>query len=159
MRTEHWFARAALIAAALALSACSPPPPHDALVAESEDGVRGYLGVVSSVVTAAHAPGHVEQRMHAGAPRGNTHIMVALFDSAGNRIEDAAVEAEVRSARHGGARRLRLDPMRINDAVTYGGFVSLTDGLYHVDVSIRRPGETAASRLRFALRAPQAEAQ
>ena len=53
MKMAHWSARAALIAAALALSACSPPPPHDALVAESEDGVRGYLGVVSSAVTAA----------------------------------------------------------------------------------------------------------
>ncbi len=132
---------------ALALSACAPP--HETAFVQTADGVTGYLGIAPSAITAAHAPEHVERRMHVAMPTGNAHVMIALFDAdTGARIEDAAVEATLRGERHGGGHSLRLEPMRIEGALTYGGFANLTRDRYHLSIEARRQDRQTA-RLNF----------
>lgn len=132
-----------------ALAACTPPQPHDTMFVQTADGVTAYLGVAPSALIATHAPSHAERRMHAGVGGGNAHVMVALFDAdTGARIEDAAVEATLRGERHRGARQLRLEPMRIEDALAYGGFTTLAPDRYHLTIEARRPDRPAA-RLTF----------
>lgn len=131
------------------LLACAPPRPHETMFVQTADGVTAYLGVAPSALIATHAPSHAERRMHAGLGEGNAHVMVALFDAdTGARIEDAAVEASLRGERHRGARRLRLEPMRIEDALAYGGFTTLARDRYHLTIEARRPDRPAA-RLTF----------
>jgi hypothetical protein len=129
-----------------ALAACTPARPrHETMFVQSADGVTAYLGVAPSALIAAHAPDHAERRMHAGLGGGNAHIMVALFDAeTGARIEDAAVDASLRGERHGGSRRLRLEPMRIEDAVAYGAFATLGRDRYHLTIEARRPDRPTA---------------
>lgn len=123
----------------LALAACTPPQPHETMFVQTADGVTAYLGVTPSALIAAHPPDHAERRMHAGLGTGNAHVMVALFDAeTGARIEDAAVEATLRGERHRGARRLRLEPMRIEGALAYGGFTTLARDRYHLTIETRR---------------------
>jgi hypothetical protein len=111
--------------------------------------VTGYLGVVPSAVVRAE---HSESALHPSAPTGDAHLIVALFDAGtGARIQDAAVEAVVRGERHRALRRIRLEPMRINDTVTYGGFVSFArNDRYHVNVIARRPG-SEETQLQFVI--------
>jgi len=133
----------------LALTACTPERPHETMFVQTADGVTAYLGVAPSALIAAHAPDHAERRMHAGRGTGNAHVMVALFDAnTGARIENAAVEATLRGERHRGARRLRLEPMRIDDALAYGGFTALGRDRYHLTIEARRPDQPPA-RLTF----------
>ncbi|MBY0563877.1 MAG: hypothetical protein K2P58_06795 [Hyphomonadaceae bacterium] len=116
---------------------------------QTADGVTAYLGVTSSALIAAHAPDHAERRMHAGRGTGNAHVMVALFDAeTGARIEDAAVDASLRGERHRGSRQLRLEPMRIENVVTYGAFTTLGRDRYHLTIKARRPDRPPA-RLTF----------
>lgn len=141
----------AAAALATAIAACNPAP-SEGLFVQSADGLTGYLGVAPSAVVAAHPPEHAERRMHAAARSGNAHLLVALFDdSSGQRVEDAAVEAIVRGDRHGGARRVRLEPMRVDGALTYGGFTTLAAERYHVDVQVRVQGAPRVVHLRFIL--------
>ncbi len=139
-----------LAATALAAVACAPEPEEASFV-QSADGLTGYLGVVPRAVVLDHAPGHEERRMHPSQPTGDAHIVVAIFDDAtGERVENAAVEAVVRRDGHPGPQRLSLDRMRIEDTITYGGFLSVAPtGLYHVDVAVRRPGSDGETHLRF----------
>jgi hypothetical protein len=135
--------------AALTLAACAPASPHATAFVQTADGVTGYLGVAPSALTAAHAPDHAERRMHAAAPTGNAHVMIALFDaSTGARIEDAAVEVTLRGERHGGGNRLWLEPMRIEGALTYGAFTNFTRDRYHLAIEVRRQDRQTA-RLNF----------
>lgn len=143
--------RRRLIAALLlaALTACAPAPSHETMFVQTADGVTAYLGVAPSALIATHAPGHAERRMHTGLGTGNAHVMVALFDAeTGARIEDAAVEATLRGERHRGSRRLRLEPMRIEEALAYGGFTTLARDRYHLAIEARRPDRPPA-RLNF----------
>jgi hypothetical protein len=142
----------AVLLAALA-SACgeaSRAPTFE----QSAEGFTAYLGVVPSAVVAAHAPAHPERKMHSG-DRGNAHVLVSIFDGAGARVEDAAVDAVLRAERHGGGRRIRLRPMRIEGAVTYGAFVNLAaNDRYHLDIAIRRGHSQHETRMRFLFDAP-----
>lgn len=45
---------------------------------------------------------------------------------------------------------MRLEPMRIQNFVTYGGFMPLAaDDRYHIDLSIRRSTNGRATRMTF----------
>lgn len=143
--------RRAIIAALLllTLTACAPAQPHETMFVQTADGVTAYLGVTSSALIAAHAPSHPERRMHAGVGIGNAHVMVALFDAnTGARIEDATVESTLRGEHHLGSRRLRLEPMRIDGALAYGGFTTLSRDRYHLTIEARRQDRPPA-RLSF----------
>jgi hypothetical protein len=138
------------IAFAFPLAACQEQPAEAPFV-QSADGLTGYLGVVPRAIVQVHAPEHEERRMHASEPRGGAHLVIAIFDDAtGDRVEDAAVEAIVRGDRHRAGRRLRLEPMRIEGALTYGGFISLArNDRYHINIVVRRAGLNRDAYLRY----------
>ena len=140
----------AALAVATPVGGCSQQV-QEAPFVQSADGITGYLGVAPRAIIDTHAPQHEEQRMHAALPNGDAHLVLALFDTvSGQRIENAGVEAVVRSDRHGGAMRMRLEPMRIENALTYGAFMSLdTTTTYHIDVIVRRGSGDHATHLRF----------
>lgn len=132
---------------ALAASACTQPSHQPSAVATRE-GVTAYLGVVPSALVRAEHPDRV---LHPSSPVGDTHIVAALYDAqSGARMENASVEAVIRGERHRGARRIRLEPMRIENTQTYGGFISLArNDRYHVDLLVRTPGAEREIRLEF----------
>jgi hypothetical protein len=120
------------------------------------DGLAAYLGVQPAQIVRGHPSAHPERRMHGGPPAGrhDYHLVVAVFDAAsGARIEDAEVTAVVSGLGHVGRTSIRLEPMRLADAVTYGGFVTLpgTDQ-YTIAVEVLRRGQGAPVRLEFGYR-------
>lgn len=114
------------------------------------DGIAVYFGIVPAELVRGHPPEHSEGQMHGGAPAGENHIMVALFERAsGQRITDAEVTAAVSGK---GMKRLskRLDPMTVAGVLTYGSyFAMLGTGPYRIEVEIRRPGAARALRASF----------
>ena len=137
----------AVIAAGAGAAACSQPSHLPSTVATSE-GVTAYLGIVPSALVRAE---HPERVLHPSAPFGEAHIVVALYDAqSGQRIENASVEAVMRGERHRGARRIRLEPMRIENTITYGGFVSLArNDRYHVDIAVSLQGSERPIEMQF----------
>ena len=136
-----------LFAALLAVGACTQPS-HQPSGAATSEGVSAYLGVVPSAVVRAE---HLDRILHPSMAAGDTHIVVALYDAAsGTRIDNAAVEAVIQGERHRAQRTIRLEPMRIDSTVTFGGFVSLArNDRYHVDVLVRLPDDDREIRLEF----------
>ena len=134
----------AFMAVALALAAPAAAGVVDGV--KTVDGLTVYLGVVPAAVTRAHPQGHTERTMHDGIAKPtihDVHMLVAVFNSAsGERIRNVAVMARI----HGDGRNLgtvRLTPMTINGALTYGGYASigLLDDIM-ISIDIRRPGRT-----------------
>lgn len=121
---------------------------------QTKDGLAVYLGVLPATIVRGHPPGHPERAMHGGAPGGRRdhHLVVAVFDTqSGARIEDAEVNATIAEPGHIAQTRLRLEPMRMADTVTYGGFTALPDpGRYTIGVEIRRPGKEGPTQVEFA---------
>jgi len=109
------------------------------------DGVTIYLGVMPAQIVQGHAREHEESKMHGGVPAGRyrDHLVVALFDNAtGRRIEDAQVTAAVMELGLG-AEWKALDAMRVAEAATYGNYFNMpSEGVYHIQVRIRRPGHS-----------------
>ena len=112
------------------------------------DGLAVYLGVVPAEIVKGHPPGHPEQAMHGGAPKGphQYHVVVAVFDSAsGNRISDATVTAQVSGLGLSGSK-VKLEPMEIAGTISYGGFFNLPGrDLYTVRLTIERTGAGRAT--------------
>lgn len=104
-----------------------------------------YLGVVPAAIVRGHAREHVETQMHGGVPKGghDVHLVVALFNkSSGARVTNATVVATIIEpvGRHGKQWSVRLDPMTINGALTYGGYTRFEDVAdYRISVQIERP--------------------
>ena len=119
------------------------------------DGVAIYLGVMPAQIVQGHAKEHEESKMHGGVPAGRyrDHVVVALFDDAsGRRIEDAQVTAGVMELGLGPERKT-LEPMRINDSVTYGNYFDMPDnGIYHIQVRIRLSGHSQSVEATFTQR-------
>lgn len=115
--------------------------------------VAAYLGVMPAAIVGQHPAAHPELEMHGGPPTGAHahHIVIALFDKpSGARIEDAQVTASVYGLGHVGGTRLTLEPMPIEGVITYGGFVTFPDtDEYTIDLEVRRPGQTAVTKIRF----------
>lgn len=114
------------------------------------DGLTVYLGIVSAEEMRSHLTAE-EATMHGGVPRsGAYHVMVALFDQAtGQRITDAAVTAQVSSARGEGSDT-PLERMSIANAVTYGNCFRMPGaGTYKVTVHVTRPGLANAPEAQF----------
>jgi len=104
------------------------------------DGVAVYFGLFPAELVRGHPREHPESGMHGGAPVGESHVLVALFDAkTGRRIEGAAVTATVT-----GPKRLKLsktlEPMIVAGALTYGNYFYLTGpGPYRIAVRARLP--------------------
>lgn len=116
--------------------------------------VAAYLGVMPAAIVGQHPAGHPELTMHGGPPPGKHahHIVIALFDKpSGTRIEDAQVTASVYGLGYVGGTRLALEAMPIEGVITYGGFVTLPNrDLYTIEIEVRRPGQTTATKVKFA---------
>jgi hypothetical protein len=105
-------------------------------------------------VVLAHPDKHPEREMHRGtAPKGASHVVVALFDAAkGERIANAEVTATVTLLGGASATR-RLEPMTIADQPSFGGFFSLgMPGIYKLRFEARRPGIAEAASGEFEYR-------
>lgn len=125
------------------------PQAHAAEQKLVVDTMEVFYGFVPAQIVAQQAERNAEKGsspMHKGRPRKNfRHLVVALFDQAtGQRIADATVDATITPLGLGSTRK-RLDPMHINDTVTYGNFFNLPaeDGPFRVVLSIARPGRPA----------------
>jgi hypothetical protein len=106
------------------------------------DGLTIYIGAIPAEIVKGHPESHTETAMHDGAPSGphEYHLVVALFDAkTGTRISDATMFARVSSLGLVGPRKA-LEPMKIEDTITYGNYFNLPDrGLYTIDLEIKRP--------------------
>lgn len=108
---------------------------------KSAGGLTVYLGIVPAEIVKGPGAYSTERRMHGGSPRGphQRHLVVAVFDSASNaRIEDATVIAKVSGLGLSGPETT-LEPMKIADTITYGGYFDLTADLYTIRVTVKRP--------------------
>lgn len=105
-------------------------------------GLAVYLGVLPAAMITGHPAGHSETTIHGGLPSGPHvyHVMVAVFDEAsGARIADAEVTARVAPLGLTGTEKV-LEPMTIEDTVTYGNFFDMRySDTYRIKVEIRRP--------------------
>lgn len=125
---------------AVALSTGNTATAAEGGETKSAGGLTVYLGVVPAEIV--RGPGPVERPMHGGSPRGTHehHLVVAVFDSTTNaRIENATVVAKVSGLGLSGPETT-LEPMKIADTVTYGGYFNLTSDLYTIRMTVRRPG-------------------
>lgn len=132
------------LAIALLTFANSTHAADDAAQYLRSQGLAVYLGIVPAAMLKAHDPGHTESTMHGGASAGphQHHLLVAVFEeSSGLRIADAKVTATISGLGHVGGTHLQLEPMTIDDTVTYGNFFGFPGAdLYTITVSVRRSG-------------------
>lgn len=117
---------------------------------QEADGIAIYFGIVPAELVRGHPREHPESGMHGGAPVGESHLMVALFDAkTGARITNATVVAHVSGT---GVRKLEktLEPMTVAGAVTFGNYFNLTgSGPYRFELQVLLPGRSTAIRTRF----------
>ena len=108
---------------------------------QSSAGLLFHYGLVPAEVVAAHAPSHAEREMHRGPRRGQSHLLLALFDSgSGARIAEAEVAVHITLAGGPSVTR-RLEPMTIAGQPGFGGYVSVgAPGVYTLRFEARRPG-------------------
>ena len=89
-----------------------------------------------------------EREMHGGAKRGESHVVLALFDGE-KRISEAEVTMHVTLAGGPSVTR-RLQPMTIAGQPGFGAFVSVgTPGIYRIRFEVRRPGHAGAASAQF----------
>jgi len=128
-------------------------PAHALRQATAQEVVFHY-GVVPAAVVLAHPDKHPEREMHRGAaPKGASHLVVALLDAAkGERIADAEVTATV-TLLGGASATKRLEPMAIANQPSFGGFFSLgAPGIYRLRFEARRPGVAEVASAEFEYR-------
>jgi len=117
------------------------------------DGLAVYLGILPAEMVKGHTPGHQELVMHGGIPGGRHehHLLVAVFEVAsGERVVDADVTATISGLGHVGGSRLQLEPMKIEDTVTYGNFVDFPGSdIYEVNILVKRPSISRAVSVQF----------
>jgi hypothetical protein len=87
--------------------------------------------------------------MHGGAPRveNSYHIVLGIFDQAsGARITDANVVMRTSGPGHPGIVETPLEPMSINEDMSYGGYIALPDAAkYRLTFKVSRPGRPGAT--------------
>lgn len=143
-----------LIASAIALSLLPPvlsPVRAEVLEPFQQVGdIRVYVGVMPAAIAQRHPSGHAEADMHGKASAKDMHVVVALFDGRGERIEDATVTARVLGPGHTSAYEIGLQPMKIADTITFGGFVQFeSEGQQKLEIAIRRTGMQGTSVATF----------
>lgn len=109
---------------------------------QTADGLTIYLGVVPAALVRGHPTDHPEAQMHGGAPGSShsMHIVAAVFDKAsGARITRATVTAHI--VEPGGIQRsVRLRPMTVAGALTFGGYTTFARGIdYRIGIRVDRP--------------------
>ena len=117
------------------------------------DGLGVYLGILPAAMVEGHPKAHAEAEMHGGPPSGAHayHIIIAIFEeTSGERVEDAKVSAVVSGLGQIGRTNVTLEPMSIEDTVTYGAFIDLA-GMerFNIAVSITGPEKHDPVRVDF----------
>ena len=114
------------------------------------DGLTIYLGVVPAGNIQSHPPNHPEARMHGGPPPSsfhNVHLVAAVFQqNSGVRVTNVVVSARI-SGQGNRGRTIRLTPMTVNGALTFGGYTSLgTQEDVMISIDVIRPRPTPHTR-------------
>lgn len=104
---------------------------------QTVDGVEIYFGLMPAAMVSSNV------NMHGGLPRQESayHLTVALFDTdSGARLENAKVEANVVPVGLEDGRQKELEPMMINDTITYGEYFNLDlSTVYRVQIRVDLP--------------------
>lgn len=127
---------------ALVLAALGNVMAAETALHQKTGGIDVYYGILPAQVAGKHPITHEEKTMHGGVPAGKAdyHLVVALFDKRGVRITDAHVWATVGELGLAGKRKA-LEPMRINDAISFGNYYALHGaGPYRIAIEVRLPG-------------------
>jgi cytochrome c5 len=124
--------------------------PHHQVV----DGMEIYFGAVPAETLRNQPAGlPAEVSMRGGIPRGSNyyHVNISLFDAeTRNAIKDAYVEVRIADPVMGDQVKT-LEPMVINNTLSYGNFVRLPGRNPHtIAVLIRKPGDVQAVQTKFA---------
>jgi hypothetical protein len=144
------------VLAATALAACAPRT----VVGQSQtvDGVRFEYGLVAEPAAGGPPPSHPDAAMHGGAPAqaGAYHVVLSVSDAkTGQKVEATDVALVLSGPGHPGRSATPLDPMTVNGALSYGGYVVLPDpGRYQLEFRVRPPGHHQPTRARFVLQRP-----
>lgn len=142
------------LAALLTLAALGPVLADDTSNFETVAGISVYIGLMPAEIVRGHPAGHAETQMHGGAPSGPHayHLVVALFDEqTGDRIENARVAATVSGLGHIGQTNVSLEPMLIENTITYGAFVDLRAlERFDIALTIKVPDRSKPVRVDFA---------
>lgn len=117
----------------------------------SAGGLEIYYGIVPAELVFGHETEHGGSKITPGAH----HLVVALFNAvSGERVVDASVEAIFEPLGLAAETKM-LEPMTINQTVTYGNFFRAPGtGPYWITVRIRPRGATEWIETRFEYRHP-----
>ena len=134
--------------AALALLALVPSIAL-AQARQEREGVVLYWGLVPAAIVSQT---HVLQDMHGVVPKDGGqvhHLVVALFDANGKRIEDAVVRAQLSESGIVDAAPKYLTPMSIDGQASYGQLFSTVrnTGPYRFRVLVKL--STRAAEIEF----------
>jgi hypothetical protein len=124
------------------------------------DGVVLYWGLVPGAVVSQK---HALEEMHGVVPKDggqNHHIVVALFNADGNRIEDAVVRAQLHEIAIVDAPPKYLTPMTIDGHASYGQlFSTATGGPYRFRIFVRVTDRTSDIEFVVSAWSPHREAK
>jgi cytochrome c5 len=140
-----------VVASAPAAPPVKADPNHQVV-----DGIEILFGAVSAdALRKQHPRVDYEASMHGGIPGGRSyyHLNVSLFDAETHRaIPNAHVEIRIADPMMGDQVKT-LEPMVVNDTVSYGNYFQLPGSKpYTIAVLIRKQGDTQASHAKFAFR-------
>ena len=141
------------LALLLAVSALIAGPSYGQSAHASRQPAGGLLfhyGLVPAEVVLAHPQPHAERQMHGGPRRGESHIVLALFDANDQtRVAEGDVTVHITLA-GGPSVTERLEPMMIAGQPGFGGFVSVgAPGIYRIRFDVRRPGAPSVASADF----------
>jgi len=147
MRVPVFVASVAVVAGCLFSAAA---PSAESGYRQVVDGVAVYFGIVPAQLVRGHPPGHPEGEMHGGAPVGENHLIVALFNAqSGARVTGAEVNATITGPGRYKAEK-RLEAMVIAGTLSYGNYFYMTGpGPYRIVLRIRLPGAHEELRTTF----------
>ena len=138
----------AMIAFATSLGGPLSARADDDPFQKTTGGLEVDIGLMRAAIVKGHPVAHAEATMHNGPPSGRHeyHLVVAVFDATtGQRISDAAVKARISELGLVGSD-IALEPMKIADTITYGGFVSFPSPTrYTIRVDVARPNAALVS--------------
>ena len=116
------------------------------------EGVALYWGLVPAAVASEK---HALENMHGAIPNDGGevhHLLVALFDARGQRIEDAVVRAQLSETGIVDEPPKYLTPMSVNGQMTYAQlFSAVRNGPYRFRVFVKLPNR--ATDIEFAVSA------
>jgi hypothetical protein len=127
---------------------------------QERDGVVLYWGLVPAAVVSQK---HSLEEMHGVVPKDggqNHHLVVALFNADGTRIEDAVVRAQLHEVGIVDAPPKYLTPMTIDGQASYGQlFSTVKSGPYQFRVLVKLPRRAADIEFAVSAWSPHREAR